>query len=144
MIPFSEFLTMLLLQHQAVLYTLVDGLQVVVKLLVVVKLKGLLNIKKNIQGNGFLMVIWSVHEGLTGQLKWTTRYIFLADGTQRKFLFIFIRSKIDNNLLRFIEIWEQTGAVLWQGIILNNSDDYEFDKKQYGEILRINQISDCK
>ena len=142
--PFPEFLTMLLLQHQAVLYTLVDGLLVVVKLLVAAKLKGLLNIKKNIQDNGFFMVILPVHEGLIGQSKWTTRFIFLADGEQRKFFFIFIRSNVGNNFFRFIEIWEKTGDVLWQGTILNNPGDYEFDAKQYGEILRINQMSNCK
>ena len=69
---------MLSLQHQAVSYTLGDLMEIKLK-----KLIGSLNIRT---WNGLYLVILLVHEGVIGQSKWKTRFIFLADGTRRKIL----------------------------------------------------------
>ena len=69
---------MLSLQHQAVSYTLVDMVGINMKQLI-----GLLNIRT---WNGLYLVILLAHDMVIAQSKWRTRFIFLAELTQRKIL----------------------------------------------------------
>ena len=63
------------------------------------------------------------------------------DSTQRKFIFSVIYPVSSLSELSFIEIWENTGDLInpnYQGVLLDNSDDYQFFTYDYGEIIRIN------
>ena len=60
--------------------------------------------------------------------------------------FLIFRSNIEHNFLSYIEIWENTGDLTnpnYQGIILDNSDDHQFDVTSWGEISRIN-LDECE